>query len=344
MPWLKVHLNMQTTLNKISVVVCTYNQEQTIARALDSILRQQCAWPIEILIGEDASTDRTGEICEEYAKRYPDAVRLYRREHNMGLIRNYYGCLLEAQGKYIADLAGDDEWCDPQKLDKEWHLLEAHPEVVLVHTDYRLRREGQEQFELPPFYPYPKGVVEGKSLTTSILTQFERPVVHLCTAMYRTESFRQCYEECTDLFTNRDYPCEDMQLCALLSRKGKFAYIDTVTLNYSIGCTISNSEDDEKQYSFVERVTQLTYDLQQRLQLPMDRTLSRYYSLRVHALMMHALRAHNPALRKQALKNACQWQAHLMWRTQVVQTMTSFDTLWRITLSLRKKLLQLRRH
>ena len=58
----------------ISVVVVTYNQEKTIARTLDSILCQRCHLPIEIVIGEDASTDNTRAICEDYAKRYPHAI------------------------------------------------------------------------------------------------------------------------------------------------------------------------------------------------------------------------------------------------------------------------------
>ena len=50
--------------NLISVVVCTYNQEATIARTLDSILMQQCHVPYEIILGEDCSTEGTLAICE----------------------------------------------------------------------------------------------------------------------------------------------------------------------------------------------------------------------------------------------------------------------------------------
>ena len=140
--------------DKISVIVCTYNQQQTIARALDSILRQRCVWPIEIIIGEDCSTDKTQEICADYASRYPDIIRLISNPKNKGLLNNYYDCLLEARGKYIADLAGDDEWCDPRKLEKERLLLEEHPDVVLVHTDYRLRDEKtQKHYRRPTTHP-----------------------------------------------------------------------------------------------------------------------------------------------------------------------------------------------
>ena len=49
--------------NMISVIVCTFNQEDTISRTLDSVLCQKCHVPFEIIIGEDCSTDGTLAIC-----------------------------------------------------------------------------------------------------------------------------------------------------------------------------------------------------------------------------------------------------------------------------------------
>ena len=66
----------------ISVIVATYNQETTIARTLDAILRQQCHLPIEIVIGEDCSTDLTPQICDDYAQRYPSQIRVIHNAHN----------------------------------------------------------------------------------------------------------------------------------------------------------------------------------------------------------------------------------------------------------------------
>ena len=57
---------MQEFKDIISVIVCTYNQEDTIGRTLDSILSQKCHLPIEIIIGEDGSTDRTLAVCKQY--------------------------------------------------------------------------------------------------------------------------------------------------------------------------------------------------------------------------------------------------------------------------------------
>ncbi len=83
----------------VSVVVITYNQEEYIARALDSILMQKCSIPFEIIIGEDCSTDRTGEICARYAEQYPDKITLFRNSPNKGLLNNYFDCILACKGK-----------------------------------------------------------------------------------------------------------------------------------------------------------------------------------------------------------------------------------------------------
>ncbi len=118
----------------ISVIVVTYNQEDTIGRTLDSILMQQCHVPYEIVIGEDCSTDNTLAVCRQYAEQHPDIIRILANQVNKGVINNYFDCMLQCRGEYIADCAGDDFWSDPQKLEKEVLVLESDPSVTLVHT------------------------------------------------------------------------------------------------------------------------------------------------------------------------------------------------------------------
>ena len=120
--------------DKISVIVATYNQEETIARTLDSVLMQQCHVPIEIILGEDCSTDGTLAVCQHYANEHPDVIRLIANKQNKGLVDNYFDCILAAQGKYIADCAGDDFWTDPLKLEKEVCVMEQHPNVTMALT------------------------------------------------------------------------------------------------------------------------------------------------------------------------------------------------------------------
>ena len=167
----------------ISVVVVTYNQEKTIARTLDSILCQRCHLPIEIVIGEDASTDNTRAICEDYAKRYPQ-IRLFSNQQNKGVADNYIDCLLACNCKYIADCAGDDFWVDPEKLEKEVTVMEQHPQVTMVITNWRFYNEPTQQTE-PGHQKTLAPITSGHQLLEAFITQTGMSVFHLCSSLYR---------------------------------------------------------------------------------------------------------------------------------------------------------------
>ena len=112
----------------VSVIMLTYFHEDYIAQALDSVLSQETSLRYEILIGDDASQDRTPEIILEYAARYPDTIRPILRKENLGGTRNSWDVRHRARGRYIAFLEGDDYWLDPQKMQKQWEFLEKNPE------------------------------------------------------------------------------------------------------------------------------------------------------------------------------------------------------------------------
>src|SRR5215831_15832736 len=110
----------------LSVCVITYNHEEYIAEALEGVLKQVTDFPFEVVIGEDKSADRTREICESYAAKYPQ-IRILPPEENMGMMKNFWRTWKACQGKYIAYLEGDDYWTDPLKLQKQVDFLEANP-------------------------------------------------------------------------------------------------------------------------------------------------------------------------------------------------------------------------
>lgn len=114
----------------ISVLVITYYHERYIRKALDSILAQQTQLRYEILVGDDASQDKTPAIIREYAERYPDVIKPILRTENVGATRNGQTLKEKAKGRYIATLEGDDYWLDPLKLQKQWDFLESHPQYV----------------------------------------------------------------------------------------------------------------------------------------------------------------------------------------------------------------------
>ena len=92
----------------VSVLMICYNQEEYIGKAIRSVMRQKTTFPVELIIHDDCSTDRTGEICEEYANLYPDRIRYVRNEKNVGLEENFIRAYRLTRGKYIAICEGDD--------------------------------------------------------------------------------------------------------------------------------------------------------------------------------------------------------------------------------------------
>lgn len=119
----------------ISVIVITYNQERYISQCLDAILSQNVNVPYELIIAEDAGTDRTREICKRYQKEHPDIIRLLLQDKNRGLSGNYADVLSLTRGKYIAQIAGDDFWCDDNKLQMQYDYMVSHPKCGLCYTD-----------------------------------------------------------------------------------------------------------------------------------------------------------------------------------------------------------------
>lgn len=115
---------------EVSIIVLTYFHEAYIAQALDSILTQETSVRYEVLVGDDASQDRTPEIIQGYADRYPDIIKPVLRTENGGGSLNLYDLLSRAKGNFIAILEGDDYWLDPCKLQKQWEFLQKHQEYT----------------------------------------------------------------------------------------------------------------------------------------------------------------------------------------------------------------------
>lgn len=113
---------------KVSVLMLTYNQEKYIDEAIRSVMLQKTNFPFELIIGNDASTDRTGAICSAWKERYPEQIILFNREQNLGLQQNFIQTYAHCRGEYIAICEGDDFWTDKHKLQKQADFLDTHPD------------------------------------------------------------------------------------------------------------------------------------------------------------------------------------------------------------------------
>ncbi|MBX0292139.1 glycosyltransferase [Hymenobacter sp. HSC-4F20] len=128
-------------MEKVSVCCISYNHERYLAQAIESVLMQQTAFDVELIIGEDCSTDNTRQIALDYARRYPEQIRVLLPERNQGVMKNLMATMDACNGTYIAFLEGDDYWTDPHKLQRQVEALRAHPECTLCAHDAQVLSE-----------------------------------------------------------------------------------------------------------------------------------------------------------------------------------------------------------
>lgn len=117
---------------RLSVIIPAYNRAHCIGRALESVKAQGIA-SLEVLIGDDASTDGTVATVE---KLMPEA-RMVRLSKNEGAAAARNAALALARGEFIACLDSDDEWL-PGKLEMQLAFLKDHPDVGLVGSGHIL--------------------------------------------------------------------------------------------------------------------------------------------------------------------------------------------------------------
>jgi GT2 family glycosyltransferase len=122
---------------RLSVLLTTYQHERFIADALEGVVAQRLDGPWEVIVGDDASTDRNREIIRDYARRYPDLIHTHFPERNLGHGgRPIFAQMVErARGDHLAVLDGDDYWTDPRKLARQSAYLDAHPGCAMCFHD-----------------------------------------------------------------------------------------------------------------------------------------------------------------------------------------------------------------
>lgn len=197
----------------VSIHCITFNHGAYIGRALDSFLEQRTSFPIEIVVGEDHSTDDTRLIVESYVTRYPDRIRLIISDSNVGAIANYERTLKACRGKYIAICEGDDYWCDPYKLELQVQFLEKHDDYVLCfHDAVAFDDLGFDRHPQLPFWLRKDASAQDLINARSISTL--------------TVCFRNLIRELPSEL--RDSPVLDLCMWSLLGHHGKGKYLPTI--------------------------------------------------------------------------------------------------------------------
>ena len=114
---------------KVSVLMLVYNQEKWVDEAIKGVINQDTAFNVELVIGDDCSTDSTAAHCLEWQRRCGnDRIVVLTNERNKGIQANFLRTLDACRGEYVAICEGDDFWTDRSKLRRQVAFLDAHPD------------------------------------------------------------------------------------------------------------------------------------------------------------------------------------------------------------------------
>jgi glycosyltransferase involved in cell wall biosynthesis len=128
----------------IAVFVTSFNHEQFIEQALDSILWQDFSKTFHIFVNDDASTDRTQTILRQYANKHPDLITLVLQSENQYRLGITIGIDLfrYSNSDFIAFCEADDFWNSPSKLEKQFEFLSRNELCSLVHSPVNILNTG----------------------------------------------------------------------------------------------------------------------------------------------------------------------------------------------------------
>lgn len=166
---------------KVTVYCLAYNHEKYIRKALEGFVMQKTNFDFEIVVHDDASTDKTAEIIREYELKYPNLMRpIYQTEnqYSKGVSIKDTFMLPNARGKYIAYCEGDDYWINENKLQMQYDIMESNPDVAMC--THRVQCMNEDCSELKEIIPEPRYGFSGDCFVTS---------EHMASLLYDTDGY-----------------------------------------------------------------------------------------------------------------------------------------------------------
>lgn len=122
---------MNNAVPRLSIGLPVFNGENYLEEALDSLLGQTFS-DFELIISDNASTDRTQDICQAYVAR-DHRIQYHRNRENIGAIQNWYRTFDLSSGEYFTGVADDDVYA-PEYMQRCIEVLDQDPTVVVCYS------------------------------------------------------------------------------------------------------------------------------------------------------------------------------------------------------------------
>ena len=231
----------------VSINTLTYNHEKYIAQCIEGVLSQKTNFAFELLIHDDASTDKTADIIREYEKKYPLIVKpIYQTENqwSKGIKNSVTYQYPRAKGKYIALCEGDDYWIDENKLQMQVDFLENNPEYGMCYTKAKQYNQSMQKF-------IKKSIGADFDGFEDLLKNGNR--IPTLTTVYRKDLLEKYQKEIQP--NNKGWLMGDYPMWLYFSHESKIKYFDKETAVYRVlEESASHSTDINKMIKFEESV------------------------------------------------------------------------------------------
>ena len=210
---------------KVSVIITTYNMECFIKNSIESVLSQKTSFPFEIIISDDCSTDQTIKIIKEYKTKFNDKIEIITSKTNTGIIENLKRAIRYAKGEYIALLDADDYWITNDKLQKQFNILEGHPDTGFVYTNFQYINE--------------TGTLGGAGILKHFRPPCKNDFLPYMMAPYISPSCILFRGDLINLnifnyYSFNKYSAQEYLLFLDFVSKSKWHYLDKITMQYTV--------------------------------------------------------------------------------------------------------------
>lgn len=175
----------------VSVIILAYKQQDFIEKAIRGVFMQKIDFPVELIICDDRSPDKTDEVIQKIIPDSPQniTVKYFRHPKNLGATPNFYFAMQQVTGDFVAFCEGDDYWTDPEKLQTQINFLQSNIDYSLCfHTAVNISDDPEINETL-------FSTVEDREY--SALEIYKHWTVHTATVMMRAEVLKSKAKKAT---------------------------------------------------------------------------------------------------------------------------------------------------